>query len=80
MISRMVASQRFDTIFLGWMSSMQLTALLKCSELDNPGIKYAATRLGACTSQISLEALVHSATGDRDCIFEKLHDENQSKH
>ena len=70
----MVASQRFDTIF-SWMDEQHAIDLLysNISELDNPGIKYiAATRLGACTSQISLEALVHSATGDRDCIFERI--------
>jgi|TARA_B000000565_G_scaffold103692_1_gene77522 bilin biosynthesis protein len=43
------------------------------STLDNPGIKYiAATRLGACSSRDSLDALVLAATGDRDNIFDSI--------
>ncbi|MBT03491.1 MAG: bilin biosynthesis protein CpeY [Crocinitomicaceae bacterium] len=43
------------------------------STLDNPGIKYiAATRLGACSSRDSLDALVVAATGDRDNIFDSI--------
>ena len=43
------------------------------STLDNPGIKYiAVTRLGACSSRDSLDALVVAATGDRDNIFDSI--------
>nr|WP_170951119.1 HEAT repeat domain-containing protein [Synechococcus sp. UW106] len=43
------------------------------STLDNPGIKYiAATRLGACSSRDSLDALVLAATGDRENIFDSI--------
>ena len=42
-------------------------------ELDNPGVKYiAATRLGACTSQESLEALISASSGEREDIFDRI--------
>ena len=67
-------SQRFDTLF-SWMDEHQAIELLSqnISELDNPGVKYiAATRLGACSSRDSLDALVLAATGDRENIFESI--------
>ena len=67
-------SQRFDTLF-SWMDERQAIELLSqnISDLDNPGIKYiAATRLGACSSRDSLDALVLAATGDRENIFESI--------
>ena len=67
-------SQRFDTLF-SWMDEHQAIELLSqnISTLDNPGIKYiAATRLGACSSRDSLDALVLAATGDRENIFESI--------
>ena len=67
-------SQRFDTLF-SWMDERQAIELLSqnISDLDNPGIKYiAATRLGACSSRDSLDALVLAATGDRENIFDSI--------
>ena len=67
-------SQRFDALF-SWMDEHQAIELLSqnISTLDNPGIKYiAATRLGACSSRDSLDALVLAATGDRENIFESI--------
>ena len=67
-------SQRFDTLF-SWMDEQQAIGLLSqnISTLDNPGIKYiAATRLGACSSRDSLDALVLAATGDRENIFDSI--------
>ena len=67
-------SQRFDTLF-SWMDEHKAIELLSqnISTLDNPGIKYiAATRLGACSSRDSLDALVLAATGDRENIFESI--------
>ena len=67
-------SQRFDTLF-SWMDEHQAIDLLSrnISTLDNPGIKYiAATRLGACSSRDSLDALVLAATGDRENIFDSI--------
>ena len=67
-------SQRFDTLF-SWMDEHQAIELLSqnVSTLDNPGIKYiAATRLGACSSRDSLDALVLAATGDRENIFDSI--------
>ena len=67
-------SQRFDALF-SWMDEHQAIKLLSqnISTLDNPGIKYiAATRLGACSSRDSLDALVLAATGDRENIFESI--------
>ena len=67
-------SQRFDTLF-SWMDEQQAIRLLSqnISTLDNPGIKYiAATRLGACSSRDSLDALVLAATGDRENIFDSI--------
>ena len=41
--------------------------------LKNPGIKYiAATRLGACVSEDSMNALVKASLGDRENIFDKI--------
>ena len=68
------SSQRFDNLF-SWMGEQQAIELLSqnVSTLDNPGIKYiAATRLGACSSRDSLDALVVAATGDRDNIFDSI--------
>ena len=68
------SSQRFDNLF-SWMGEQQAIELLSTniSILDNPGIKYiAATRLGACSSRDSLDALVLAATGDRDNIFDAI--------
>ena len=68
------SSQRFDNLF-SWMGEQQAIALLSQNirTLDNPGIKYiAATRLGACSSRDSLDALVVAATGDRDNIFDAI--------
>ena len=68
------SSQRFDNLF-SWMGEQQAIELLSknISTLDNPGIKYiAATRLGACSSRDSLDALVVAATGDRDNIFDAI--------
>ena len=67
-------SQRFDTLF-SWMDEQQAIRLLSqnISTLDNPGIKYiASTRLGACSSRDSLDALVLAATGDRENIFDSI--------
>ena len=67
-------SQRFDTLF-SWMDEHQAIELLSqnVGTLDNPGIKYiAATRLGACSSRDSLDALVLAATGDRENIFDSI--------
>ena len=67
-------SQRFDTLF-SWMDERKAIELLSqnISSLDNPGIKYiAATRLGACSSRDSLDALVLAATGDRENIFDSI--------
>ncbi|MCB4377716.1 HEAT repeat domain-containing protein [Synechococcus sp. MU1650] len=67
-------SQRFDTLF-SWMDEQQAIGLLSqnINTLDNPGIKYiAATRLGACSSRDSLDALVLAATGDRENIFDSI--------
>ena len=68
------SSQRFDNLF-SWMGEQQAIELLSqnVASLDNPGIKYiAATRLGACSSRDSLDALVVAATGDRDNIFDSI--------
>ena len=68
------SSQRFDNLF-SWMGEQQAIELLSqnITTLDNPGIKYiAATRLGACSSRDSLDALVVAATGDRDNIFDSI--------
>ena len=68
------SSQRFDNLF-SWMGEQQAIELLSKNvrTLDNPGIKYiAATRLGACSSRDSLDALVVAATGDRDNIFDAI--------
>ena len=70
----MANSQRFDGLF-SWMSESNAIAVLNqpCKELDNPGIKYiAATRLGACRSVESLEALVVASSGEREDIFERI--------
>ena len=67
-------SQRFDALF-SWMDERQAIELLSqnISDLDNPGIKYiAATRLGACSSRDSLDALILAATGDRDNVFDSI--------
>jgi bilin biosynthesis protein len=67
-------SQRFDTLF-SWMDERQAIELLSqnISTLENPGIKYiAATRLGACSSRDSLDALILAATGDRDNVFDSI--------
>jgi hypothetical protein len=43
------------------------------STLENPGVKFiAVTRLGACSSRDSLDALVFAATGDRENIFDSI--------
>ena len=73
-INRMANSQRFDGLF-SWMSESNAIAVLNqpCKELDNPGVKYiAATRLGACRSVESLEALVVASSGEREDIFERI--------
>ncbi len=68
------SSQRFDNLF-SWMSEQQAIEMLSqnINTLDNPGIKYiAATRLGACSSRDSLDALVVAATGDRNNIYDSI--------
>jgi bilin biosynthesis protein len=70
----MANSKRFDGLF-AWMSEPNAIAVVNQSscELDNPGVKYiAATRLGACSSQESLDALVAASCGERDDIFERI--------
>lgn len=67
-------SQRFDGLF-AWMTESNAISVLNqpSNELDNPGIKYiAATRLGACTSEESLDALVVASQGEREDIFERI--------
>ena len=70
----MVNSQRFDGLFAGMSESNAVELLNQPSgELDNPGVKYiAATRLGACSSHESLEALISASTGDREDIFDRI--------
>ena len=70
----MANSQRFDGLFAGMSESNAVELLNQPSgELDNPGVKYiAATRLGACTSQESLEALISASSGEREDIFDRI--------
>ncbi len=70
----MANSQRFDGLFAGMSESNAVELLNQPSgELDNPGVKYiAATRLGACTSQGSLEALISASSGEREDIFDRI--------
>ena len=70
----MVNSRQFDGLFAG-MSESDAVELLNqsSSELDNPGVKYiAATRLGTCNSQESLEALISASSGEREDIFDRI--------
>jgi bilin biosynthesis protein len=74
MILGMADSQRFDNLF-AWMSESNAISVINQSsqELANPGIKYiAATRLGACTSPESLDALLIASQGERADIFERI--------
>ena len=70
----MVNSQRFDGLFSGMSESNAVELLNQPSgELDNPGVKYiAATRLGACSSHESLEALISASSGEREDIFDRI--------
>ena len=70
----MVNTQRFDGLFAGMSESNAVELLNQSSgELVNPGVKYiAATRLGACTSQESLEALISASSGERKDIFDRI--------
>ena len=70
----MVNSQRFDGLFAGMSESNAVELLNQPSgELDNPGVKYiAATRLGACSSHESLEALISASSGEREDIFDRI--------
>jgi len=70
----MANSKRFDGLF-AWMSESNAITVLNqpSQELENPGVKYiAATRLGACTSEESLRALVTASCGEREDIFERI--------
>lgn len=67
-------SERFDTLFSG-MSEESAMEILRTDpgDLDNPGAKYlAATRLGACTSEASLERLLETADNPSDNLYDRI--------
>ena len=67
-------SERFDTLFSGMSEENALNLIITDpSELDNPGVKYlAASRLGACTSQQSLDRLIEVASKESDNLYERI--------
>ena len=67
-------SERFDTLFSG-MSEESAMEILRTDpgDLDNPGVKYlAATRLGACTSEASLQRLLETAGDLSDNLYDRI--------
>ena len=67
-------SERFDTLFSGMSEENALNLIISDpSQLDNPGVKYlAASRLGACTSQQSLDRLIEVASKESDDLYERI--------
>jgi len=67
-------SERFDTLFSGMSEENALNLIITDpSQLDNPGVKYlAASRLGACTSQQSLDRLIEVASKESDDLYERI--------
>lgn len=67
-------SERFDTLFSG-MSEESAMEILRTApgDLGNPGVKYlAATRLGACTSEVSLQRLLETAGIASDNLYDRI--------
>ena len=67
-------SERFDTLFSG-MSEESAMEILRTApgDLGNPGVKYlAATRLGACTSEVSLQRLLETAGNTSDNLYDRI--------
>ena len=67
-------SERFDTLFSG-MSEESAMEILRTApgDLGNPGVKYlAATRLGACTSEVSLQRLLETAGNPSDNLYDRI--------
>ena len=67
-------SERFDTLFSGMSEENALNLIITDpSQLDNPGVKYlAASRLGACTSQQSLDRLIEVASKESDNLYDRI--------
>ena len=67
-------SERFDTLFSGLSEDDALNLIITDpSQLDNPGVKYlAASRLGACTSQQSLDRLIEVASKESDNLYDRI--------
>ncbi len=67
-------AERFDTLFSGMSEEAAMTALRSNpADLDNPGTKYlAATRLGACTSEASLDRLIEAGSNTTDDLYERI--------
>jgi len=67
-------SERFDTLFSGMSEESALEILRTAAgDLDNPGVKYlAATRLGACSSEHSLQRLLETASNPSDELYDRI--------
>ena len=68
-------AERFDSLFAGISEESALEQIkLSASQLDNPVSKYmAATRLGACHSEESLQALIGCLSLTIDDLYETNH-------
>ena len=67
-------AERFDSLFAGISEESALEQIkLSASQLDNPVSKYmAATRLGACHSEESLQALIGCLNLTIDDLYERI--------
>ena len=67
-------SERFDTLFSGLSEESALKILATPPEsLDNPGLKYlAASRLGACDSDLSLQCLVDIVETKPNNLYDRI--------
>ena len=66
--------ERFDTLFSGMSEEVAMATLrTDPAELKNPGEKYlAATRLGACSSEASLQRLIEAGSNTSDNLYERI--------
>lgn len=67
-------AERFDSLFAGISEADALRYITSPAEsLENPGLKYlAATRLGACSSEESFQALLRIAQASPDNLYDRI--------
>ena len=67
-------AERFDALFAGISEDKAMRQITTpACELDNPVSKYmAATRLGACSSEVSFQALIDCLSLEIDDLYERI--------